>query len=594
MPDFNNSPKLMTYTEVQPILRATFDVGVSSFFGGIGGLPLIGLEYNGYGHVGTVLNLLNSSINANPVITTEPNLADVTGDYIYKNLSDSLKVVTVDFDIILALTTQFIGFTSGSLANLKYGYNVRHYNAAGSSFSEVVAYSNDTTIGGISASFNESANVSASFNVDEGEYIVVFGYLYWEQITIPNIGIPIFSVTNYFDNYIVREYQENVPESDNESIFPHEALTRLVQLTTSELSTSNLLDAPILGRTDSELKSYDSDGDLSLLAITNGFNLRGLNRAVNFSVDDLFRSLDALGNIGLWYNNTKDVFEVREKKDYYRNDIILDLGEFEKLEIVVANDLYVNDIKGGCDASNNYNALNGAIEPNGKTAYSTPVVAKNGLDIRSPFNTDTLGITSARGKQFIEEENTDDNEADNTIFITQMKRKVDGFITETGFDFYSISGIVDGEQYYNYRRTSKRNMLINSSRITPSFYKKTGGSINAISTRNDIPLETQLLSTDPVIKELEDESLFTKTQTSGQIITGPPIPTKTLPPLNDPDYYIGTVPIVAAAIKILLDDPHGTITFTYKNIRYYGFADEISTNPFKKGGNVKLIKRHET
>jgi hypothetical protein len=390
------------------------------------------------------------------------------------------------------------------------------------------------------------------------------------------------SVDNTFENYRIIERGDTVPATVNSSMFPDELFSKIIQLATSELDTTKLLYSEELGRTDSPFQTYSEDGRMSLIAVTDGNNLRGLDRAMNVSFEQAFKSFDSKGNLGFWFNRDLNRFEIKKKEFFFRDDIIIDLGEVSKLEKTVFNSRYSNNISGGCATDNDYDTINGLIEPNGKTSYSTPVEEKGKLDIRSPFTNDTIGITVARSKQFITEEGTIDNSLDNNIFMAHMKRNGESFITKTGFDLYSITGIVDGEQYYNPEWTSKRSMLNYSNVISPNFWKKKDSYINAVNSRNDIDLKTQILATDPIIGELDNEIVNPTTGLSN-----------VLPPLYDNVLYTITSPMTDAHIQQMYTDPHGVITGTFRGVPFYGKPWKMSTRVHKKKGNIELVKMHD-
>ena len=358
------------------------------------------------------------------------------------------------------------------------------------------------------------------------------------------------------------------PDTFISSPLLHELGAKLLEIITG---VSDPLNAPLLGRTDSTPRTYGSDGDYSLLSVDSGYMLRGFTFTTNpltTNFADYFKSIDALFNLGFWYDGTD--FVIAAKEDFYKTSEIISLGEVEGLETTIAGDEYFNSIKCGYRDKLSYE------EVNGNQNFNVPMEFANGgkripntLDIQSVYHGDDYGIELSRQAKksisFSEDTNYDDQ-----IFFIWLKRD-SGLVSVPGSDFAAVTGVYTPDTRLNLHITPKRNLLRHLNHLpVPLFIS--GGDTMYMNKQYELGLTTQI-SGDPVITEKDDLTTYDE-------------------PLFYPEIYNFTAPLTDAHTQQLRTDPHGYVSFDNLGVTLSGFILEVSTEPFMRKGNWTLIKRN--
>jgi len=183
----------------------------------------------------------------------------------------------------------------------------------------------------------------------------------------------------------------------------YEAFARTLQL----ISGNHLpFYSDLLGRIDSSPERYSTDGAASLMAITSGRWIRDFDPTItqlNFSLKDLFKTINAIWNIGLGFENgkvriedEKYFFDVAENPDlgsdgkYWKVNQILDLSGWLNNEMIskeVLPDWYANEISGGYGKFE-YENIQGLKEFNTQSKWAIPIKSvKSTLDLKSEYST---------------------------------------------------------------------------------------------------------------------------------------------------------------------------------------------------------------
>jgi len=600
LPEIGNTPKSVTFTAVKPVLWAEFDVAVDSVYTKTSTPPIDLYKAVGYTHRGSLPFNLLPSVDPNPVATTAVAISDISVTPIYTNTSDVAKTIKIDIIIETLIKVQFIYFEVVGETNIRLGWRLRYKDALGEVIGSKIVYVEYTRwLGNSRYTYTNTSTLSEEVSIPSGGWVESFGY----YDLAPFINGELINPDDYrlwysdivlshqFPRYVIREEQSETPDGQCDTVLAFEALSKLIQIGSSETSTTKVLDSALLGRIDSSFSTYIPDGRLGLLAFTNGFRLRGQAKPINVSLRTLFKALDAVGNVGLWYNSARDIYELKPKADYYRRDKVLILEDVERLEITVDTSRLYNEVKGGYAVDNTYEEINGVLEFNRRATYGTPAAIKRSLNIESPIGADTLGITQARAKAFNAQQDSNDESSDNELFMVCLRRQQLGspiMRTETGADLYKAEGIVSGEQFYNYRITPKRNLLVNSDRVSPSFWRQIDKKISVVSTRNAVDVEVKpslFPSTIDPIASVESNELATEVVNPGAGTS------KVLAPLHGVETYTLSAPVPTPLFKELLADPHVTIQFEYDGETYEGFIEELSLNNSEKKANIKLISK---
>lgn len=395
--------------------------------------------------------------------------------------------------------------------------------------------------------------------------------------TTDNAGVQSieFDITLTDINIQLYKFYLGRTAEDKEVVFPHEAAAKLIQIMTGDNSP---LYSTILGRTDSELQTYASDGDLSLIGLSSGYMLRGFSteeKGLSFSFMDLFKSLSAISPLGLWYDNANERFDIESIENYYDTSEILDIGEVSDLVIEAGTEYFFNSIVGGYSSDLDYDDVGGMQNFNCSTEWTNSIKRViNQLDISSPFRADDYGIELARQKPS-DEFYGDDMDSDEDIFMVYGVRDGADFESVQGYDdFDVIDNIYSDSSRLNVDLSPARNLLRNKSLVAVGAYKNLGDVKFSTSTFR-LDLGTQKSGEPSVLYEKDNITASTLDE-----------------PLFYPELYIFNAPVTREIFTQLLADPHGYVTFTHKGEEYKGHIIEVSTEPFRRSGNWTLIKHN--
>jgi hypothetical protein len=383
----------------------------------------------------------------------------------------------------------------------------------------------------------------------------------------PNIDVN----PTLIDVYTVEE-GESVEQIDMPMV--HELGAKILEIITGQ---SDPLNAPLLGRTDSEPRTYVSDGDYSLIAVASGLILRSFafsDYPLKSSFSDFFKSLDAVGNLGLWYDQENSEFVIAAKEDFYRTDKIITLGEVQELEISIATDHYFNKVLTGYQKEIDYEAANGQQVPNVPGSFANDIQRIEGeLDIRSVYRGDDYGIELSRKSKFAETAGEDMN-TDNDNFMIYGRRLAGSVYTSQGYDdFTTITGVYSPSTRLNLDITPKRNMLRHKNQLSiPLFISN--GDTNYMETQYELNLSTQKAA-ESAINEKDDLAYSDLSE-----------------PLYYPEIYNFTADLTIDIILQIISDPHGYVEFDYLGVTYSGYILEVSSEPFNRRGNWTLLKRN--
>lgn len=362
--------------------------------------------------------------------------------------------------------------------------------------------------------------------------------------------------------------------TDIEMPLLHEIGAKLLEIMTGQ---SDPLNAPVLGRTDSEPRDYGGDGIYSLSGVASGNMLREKLFAefpLTTSFTDYFKTLDALYNLGLWYDKDESEFVIGLKAAFYKVEKIITLGEVKDLEVTIAQDEYFNKIVTGYSEKLDYEDVNGTQVFNvpGEFANDGKRI-KNTKDLQSVYHGDDYGIELAR-KNADDIDSVQDSRYDKQQFIITGQRDGGDYETLQGFDdFTDIDNVYSPATRLNLNITPKRNLNRNLNILSiPLFI--TEGDTYFMTNQFELALETKK-SGDPTVVEKDDFAYSDLAQ-----------------PLYYPEIYNFNAPLTNDDVLQLLDDPHGYVEFDYLGTTYSGYIIQVSTEPFNNRGNWTLVKRN--
>ena len=414
---------------------------------------------------------------------------------------------------------------------------------------------------------SHSDSRAASFAVPDTGYL---GAMYIQIVSIPGTitgfttittgSLQIYTVTDGTSNT-----QPQIP-------LLHELGAKLLELITGQ---SDPLNAPLLGRTDSEPRTYGSDGDYSFIGVASGDVLRQYtDKPLTTNFADYFKSIDALYNLGCWYDADNSEFQIKAKEDFYKVSKIITLGEVQELERSIATNEYFNKILIGYKEVLSYEETNGTqnFNVNGSFANDGKRI-QNTLDIQSIYHGDDYGIELARTKGSYMRY-SEDTKYDEQIFFLVGKRDAGFYKTIQGSEFNSVTGIYTPDTRLNLDITPKRNLLRHVNQLAIPLFKSSGDT-TYLNKQFEIDLVTQKGGGDPVITEKDDLTYSDLAE-----------------PLYYPEIYNFQSELSIANVLQLISDPHGYVEFQYLGVTYSGYILEVSSEPFNRRGNWTLIKRN--
>lgn len=224
-------------------------------------------------------------------------------------------------------------------------------------------------------------------------------------------------------DFTIKTETATIPDSSVKAMLYHEVGSRIVYSYTNQYDS---FVSDLLGRTDSEPRTYSSDGDLSLGAVMNGKLIREFTEdesVLSASLKEYFETINRLRCACFTVEEIggKKVARIEEMKYAFDDRIILTIDNAKDISFEVNQDWIFNKITAGYDKAA-YEERNGLLEFNNKSEYSTFIkTVKNDLDLVIPWRADSQGFTEGRNlpkKDFP----TTDSDIDEDNFILDLVR----------------------------------------------------------------------------------------------------------------------------------------------------------------------------
>lgn len=451
----------------------------------------------------------------------------------------------------------------GGLVNLNIYYRIRFFDSESTEiYNHIIFHGWVVAQGETTTNFNytRTFDVGLFRTVPAGGYIDISTEYELLQL---QVGTPqaVFTQTGNVALNII-EYSPGKANTTTKCLFPYEAFTRLVQLQTSELDTAKLFHCDFFGRTDSEFETYAINGPGSLDAITNGKLIRNYpDEPLTVNMRDLFKSFDAVYNLGLGYDRVNDRFYIDRKSKFFDSSYLMfDLGEVANLKISPLEEGYFNKILGGYDYEGEYEDFQGAFEFNLQREYALSTPVKEDADYRGKYNFDSIGVELARRKQYFDN-SSKDTRYDKLVYII----KTDGSNPILGSNLEGFRGI---EQYYNTMLTPRQNATRWGNVLKTALYKN----------NNPIKFQTASKQFEMTVDGVNEFSDIAQTD----------IPDD---PIFIPELYSFESYITTDYLTILNANPHGFIRFTYEGVTYEGYVKEIKTGDYNKKATYELFAK---
>lgn len=462
-------------------------------------------------------------------------------------------------------------------------------------------------------------------------------FLAFQYNSVGSVGSQIFKITG---GELIVKYDVTFQQTFVKGLTPERVLQKLVEKMTEGRYTAS----------SNYLAGMDD------LLITSGSAIRNHEgqthevggSVIKTSLEDFFQSLNIRG-IGLGIEN--DVLIIENKKYFFKDDVVMELGEVSELEVVVADDLVFNTIKVGYP-NQDYDAVNGKDEPNVTQNYTTPHtrIVKE-LDLVSPFRSDPTGIELLRIN--LDGKNTTDNSSDNDTFFLNVKKggtyvyysgnvsynengantitipqeflgnsgsiTINGTLNSGAFTVTNISYLMVGFTIITVAETladGTENAVINATSDTlymlnrPAFTSLTGLLHPDKMFNVLLSPKTNLINNEDWIHSVLDfqDQSFVKFQSSDKnsdmsyTLNGKTVTEKTdiqigsMPKkLFRPYYFNFKVPTDFNFLKTIAASPYSKLGFTYNGEKYYGYLVDGGSLPATRDvQQIKLLCAPET
>jgi hypothetical protein len=362
------------------------------------------------------------------------------------------------------------------------------------------------------------------------------------------------------------------PETETNCVMVYEALNKCAQYMTDQ---SVALKSDFFGRTDS-IDVYDEDGPGSLIAITNGANIRKLENAKLFiNWTEIFESLSARHCLGwgIEKNDDGEPVLVVEPKTYFwdKDNLIIELDCVSDLEKSVAMEYYYNQVEIGYPKLD-VGQLNGLDEFNTLRRWKLPITQTNSkLIVSSKYKTSGYEIETQR--RLIG--STKDSKLDEANFMVKVVRDGGGFKTEKNENHPVVENLYDPASAYNLYFAPGRMIRAWAEVLASNVIKFTNKILTFTYGDGNFNLVSRETSEPANIAENGDVDISEIT------------------PIWEPEIYKFTYPIDRHQMKLIRQNPYGYIRFKDSggNVKD-GFILEVRHDPNQKMGDFQLLKVH--
>ena len=239
----------------------------------------------------------------------------------------------------------------------------------------------------------------------------------------------------------------------------YEAVLRCLQKLTGR---NDPLISTLLGRTDSEVRTYAEDGAFSLVMYTSGMYVRQFPESsypLKATFYDLIKAINAERNIGVGVIVEAGVsYIVVEDIEYFwdNSKVAFSITDPKDLEETTALDYIFNALKFGPEKYEKED--NGTLgAPHTPRSYTTGLgaVVKNPYEFTQPAVTSSPVIELVRRDPY-KPQDVKDNRYDTAMVLLALKRSGGGYAPEKGSDFTSISNLTNSDTYFNMSFTPRR------------------------------------------------------------------------------------------------------------------------------------------
>ena len=436
----------------------------------------------------------------------------------------------------------------------------------------------------INGDFGHTINITGThtFNVNIGDKLYFYG-----DVQIYDISEPLFGDTDFewrinanAGSYLKIRGATTTDPTPANAVMIHEAYARVVQAITGR---DDAFYSELLGRTDSQPTAYAADGELSLIALTNGSQIRGFplaERPIFAQLKELYNSTNAIKPIGI---GTELMPDGRERirlegvEHFYRHETVLQLGMVTDLKTSVAQEYYYLTTDVGYKRWGS-NADNSLDETNTKQTRLLPMKEIPGkYTAVSDYVASGYLIEQTRRDQYDKSPDKEGNEDKTNFWICVVRKTVGAFRyfePERNQNLTVCNNVLSPDTIYNIRITPQRNWerhgrLINSCLIHREMR-------NIVFQEGNANYTAETKFTGETVSTIENETI-----TAAQLLA----------PLWIPEYYEFEHPLRLFQRKLIEANPYGVITFmNSKGETLKGYLKEIKVSITERNAAFKLLR----
>lgn len=269
-----------------------------------------------------------------------------------------------------------------------------------------------------------------------------------------------FTVQAEPEETFVRMVQKTVSTtSEAKTVMIYEAIERCVQFYSNQIDCFR---STLLGRTDiigtDGNPLYEQDGEYALIGITNGNNLRGRDKPIFDSLQDLLEFINAVACIGFGFKmiDGRQYFVLERRQNFYDgNNKVLSLKNVPDVKVKIDTKKIYYLVQAGYEGKLDIGTVNAIDEINTPRSYSVPVVnTKSKLIVSTKRRTSGYQIEFQRRLS----STTAESKLDDENFAVVLLRDGDTFKTKRNEGYAEITGVFDPDSIYNVDITPRRNL----------------------------------------------------------------------------------------------------------------------------------------
>ncbi len=384
-----------------------------------------------------------------------------------------------------------------------------------------------------------------------------------------------YTSTLIIENCTVNDYNisasnvTSVPASKAEAIPFADAFSRTVESLTGEVGS---FDNSFYALTDTYHQTAPTDTIQGKRMLMNGIHIRGWGlgeKPLTVTLSDLFKTAYALDAVGFGVKEVEGKFKayVAPIKDFYRDDVVLNLGVVDNLSKKVDLDKTYSTVETGYNKYDT-DSTNSLDEFNGSREFKTHISAHNGnYEAISPFRGDGYGLETARRQDRLAAPNKS-TPYDKDTFVVCFMRVSGNIVSEDGSIFTYSANLLDPDTAYNARISPARILRKHEPLFSGCLQKALDKDLKFTDGEVNLMMESRISGEPYNIAESGDKKNSTLAK-----------------PLYLNELYEFEKVLTEEQISLLEKDPHGTIAFRdeYENEKFgYLMNVEINYNRLAK------------